>query len=103
MIDKPTHYINESSSYIDLIFCSNVNLTKNCGVEKSLYKTCHRNIICKTLNFNISLPPPYFRETWIIKMQILNVSKNRYITLIGLELFKIEIATKNAKLYQKHC
>ena len=28
MIDKPTHYINESSSCIDLIFSSNVNLTK---------------------------------------------------------------------------
>ena len=34
MIDKPTHYINESSSCIDLIFSSNVNLTKTCGVEQ---------------------------------------------------------------------
>ena len=39
MIDKPTHYINESSSCIDLIFSSNANLPKNCGVEQSLYKT----------------------------------------------------------------
>ena len=39
MIDKPTHYINESSSScIDLIFSSNVNLTKNCGVGQSLYE-----------------------------------------------------------------
>ena len=28
MIDKPTHYINESSSCIDLIFSTNVNITK---------------------------------------------------------------------------
>ena len=33
MIDKPTHHINDSSSSIDLIFSSNVNLSKNCGVE----------------------------------------------------------------------
>ena len=39
----------------------------------------------------------------IIKMQILDVSKNRYIILIGLGYFKIEIATKNAKFYRKHC
>ena len=58
MIDKPTHYINESSSFIDLIFSSNVNLTKYCGVEQSLYETCHHNIIYGTLNFNIPLPPP---------------------------------------------
>ena len=32
MIDKPTHYINESPC-IDLIFSSNVNITKSCGVE----------------------------------------------------------------------
>ena len=37
MTDKPTHYINELSSCIDLIFVSNVNLTKNCGVEQSLH------------------------------------------------------------------
>ena len=38
MIDKPTHYINESSSCIDLIFSTNVNLTKNGGVGQSLYE-----------------------------------------------------------------
>ena len=60
MIDKLTHYINESSC-IDLIFSSNVNLTKNCGVKQSLYETYG------TLNFNIPLPPPYFREIWDYK------------------------------------
>ena len=40
MIDKPTLYINESSSNIDLILSSNGNLTKKCGVKK-----CHHNII----------------------------------------------------------
>ena len=67
MIDKPTHFINESSSYINLTFSSDVNLTKNCGVEQSLYKTCHHKIIYGTLNFNIPLHSPYFREIWDYK------------------------------------
>ena len=67
MIDKPTHYINESSSCINLIFYSNVNLSKNCSVEQSLYETCYHNIINRTLNFSIPLPPPYFKEIWDYK------------------------------------
>ena len=94
MIGKPTDYINESS----LIFSSNVNLTKNCGVEQSLYETCYHNIIYGTLNFNICLPLLILRKYGITNMQILNVSKNQYIILIGLGLSKIEIATKNAKI-----
>ena len=62
MIDKPTHYVNESSSCVDLIFCSNVNLRKNCDVEQSLYETRHHCIIYVTINFNILHSPPYFRE-----------------------------------------
>ena len=42
-------------------------------------------------------------ENRIIKMQMLDVFRNRYIVLIGLRLFKIEIATKIPKFYQKHC
>ena len=59
MIDKPTHYINKSSSSIDVIFSPNVNLTKNCGAEKSIYEKCHHNIIYGTLNFNLPLSPPF--------------------------------------------
>ena len=95
MIDKPTYFINESSSCIDLIFSSNVNLTENCGIEQSLYKSCHHSIIYGTLNFNIPLPLLILGKYGIIKMQIYDVSKDRYIILIGLGLFKIEIATKH--------
>ena len=58
MFDKPTRFINESSPCIDLIFSSNVNLPKKCGVEQSLYEKCHHSIIYGTLNFNIPLPLP---------------------------------------------
>ena len=67
MIDKLIDYINESSSCILLIFSSNTNITKNCGVKQSLYKTCHHNIIYGTLNLNILLRPPYFRKIWDYK------------------------------------
>ena len=85
-----------------LIFSSNVNLTKNCGVEQSLYKTYHYNIIYGTQNFNIPLPLLILGKYGIMKMQILDVSQNQYIILIGLGLFKIKIVTKNTKFYQKH-
>ena len=76
MINKPTHFIYESSSCIDLILSSNVNLTKNCGVEQPLYKACHHNIIYGTLNFNIRLPLLILGKYGIIKMQVLDASKN---------------------------
>ena len=95
MINKTTHYINESSLWIDVIFSSNVNLTKNFLVEQTLDETCHHNIIYRTLNFNIPLAAPYLREIWDYKnANIESIQKS-----IGLGLFKIEIATKNSKFY----
>ena len=85
-----------------LMFASNVNLTKNFGVEQSLYKTYHHNIIYGTQNLNIPLPLLILGKYGIMKMQILNVSQNQYIILTGLGLFKIKIVTKNTKFYQKH-
>ena len=69
MINKPTHFINESSSCIDLIFSSNTSFVKNCGSGSKLliYEKCHHNIIYRTLNFNISLPPLYYRDVWDYK------------------------------------
>ena len=43
-------------------FLYQCNLMKNHGVEQSLYETCHHNIVYGTLNFNIPLPPLYFRK-----------------------------------------
>ena len=50
-------YTNELPSCVDLFFSSDVNLTKNCGVDLSLYTTCHHNILYRTRNFDILLPP----------------------------------------------
>ena len=67
MINKPTHFINESSSCIDLIFSSYTSFVKNCGSELPIYEKCHHNIIYGTLNFNVLLPPPYYRDIWDYK------------------------------------
>ena len=67
MINKPTHFINESSSCIDLIFSSNTSFIKNCGSELSIHEKCHRHNIYETLNFDIPLPPPYYRDVWDYK------------------------------------
>ena len=36
-------------------------------VEQTIYNKCHHNIIYGSLNRNIPLPPPYYREVWDYK------------------------------------
>ena len=67
LIDKPTHIINDSRSCIDLIFCTNKNVITNSGVDVSIYKTCHHNIIFGKINISVPLPPVYIREVWDYK------------------------------------
>ena len=38
LINKPTHFINGTSSCIDLIFSSNVSFVRNYGIEQSIYE-----------------------------------------------------------------
>ena len=45
IIDKPTDVINNSMSCIDLIFCTNQNVISNYGIDVSMLKKCHHNII----------------------------------------------------------
>ena len=66
IINKPTHFTNVSSSCIDLIFAS-ITTYLNTGIEKSIYDKCHHNIIYGKLNFDIPLPPPYYRKLWDYK------------------------------------
>ena len=66
LIKKPTHFINGTSSYIDLIFSSNVSFIRNYGIKQSIYEKCH-HITYGTLDFNVPLPPTYYREIWDYK------------------------------------
>ena len=67
LIKKPRHFINRTSSCSDLIFSSNVNFIRNYGIERSIYEKCHHNITFDTLDFNVPLPPPCYREIWDYK------------------------------------
>ena len=64
LINEPTHFVNKTSSCIDLIFSSDLNIARNCRIEKTIYGKCHHDIIYGTLNFNVPRPPPYYREIW---------------------------------------
>ena len=63
-MNEPTHFDNKTSSCIDLTFSSDLNITRNCGIEKKSHEKCHCDIIYVTLDFNVPLPPPYYREIW---------------------------------------
>ena len=39
-----------------------MNITRNCGIEKTIHEKCHHDIIHSTLSFNVPLPLPYYRE-----------------------------------------
>ena len=56
MINQPTHILESSSSYIDLIFTSQRNLI--------LHPNSHHQIIFARFNLGILFPPPYFRDVW---------------------------------------
>ena len=67
LINKAIHFINGTSSCVDLIFSSNVSFVRNYGIEQSIYEKRHHNITYGTLDFNVPLPPPYYREIWDYK------------------------------------
>ena len=45
IIDKPNRVVNNCISCIDLMFCTNQNAICNYGVDFSVFKKCHHNII----------------------------------------------------------
>ena len=47
IIDKATHFTNNSSSCIDLILTSNPSILVDSGIKKSLSSSCHHDIIWK--------------------------------------------------------
>ena len=67
LINKLAHFNNGTFSCIDLFFSSKVSFIRNYGIKQSIYEKCHRNITYDTLDFNVPLPPPYYREIWDFK------------------------------------
>ena len=103
MIDKPTDSIDGSSSCVDLISSSNVNLAKNCGAEQSLYGTCHHNFIYGTPNFNILLHPPLFSKIWYYKNANIGCIQNLIYNFDRTRVFENRNCNENPMLCQKLC
>ena len=75
-IDQPNHVINNSMSCIDLIFCTNQNVISNYGVDVSMFKKCHHNIIHGKIDIHVRLPPVYVHEVWHYnKANVENIKK----------------------------
>ena len=64
IIDKPIYIVNNSMSFIDLLFCTNQNTIPNYGVNVSIFDKCHHNIIFGKVNIRVPLPPLYIHELW---------------------------------------
>ena len=55
---------NNSTSCIDLLFCTNLNTTSNYGIDVSIFDKCHQNIIFGKVNIRVPLPPVHIHEVW---------------------------------------
>ena len=96
IINKPTHTVNNSSACIDVIFCYNLNLLSNCGVDLSLFEKCHHNIIFGQINIRIPLPRALFVKCGIIVALMLKIYKKLFGILIGKRLLETFLLTEKS-------
>ena len=64
IINKPTRTVNNSFSCIDFIFCKDLNIISNFGVDLPIFAKCHQNTILEEINIRVPLPPSYIRDVW---------------------------------------
>ena len=81
LIKEPTHIIGNSSSCIDLLFCSQPNLVMESGVHPSLNTSCHHQIIYAKFKLKIYYPLPYEREIWHYEAANTNAIKKCYFRI----------------------
>ena len=62
VIDQPTHVINHSMSFNDLIFCTNQSVVSNHGLDVSIFDKCHHNIIYGKVDIRVLFPSSYVQE-----------------------------------------
>ena len=67
LISDPTQLLSNSSSYIDLTFTDQPNLTVTSGIHPSHQVKCHHQIIRCKFNLMIANPPPYEHLVWDYK------------------------------------
>ena len=81
LINQPTHVINYKLPCINLLFSTNSKLLCDVGVEQTIYDKCHHKVIYESLNLNIPLPQPDYREVCDYKNTCL-ISIQRAIPLV---------------------
>ena len=64
IINEPTQILPSSSSFTDLIFTNQLNMTINSGVHPSLHQNCHHQLMFAKVNMKISYPLPYKSLVW---------------------------------------
>ena len=60
VINKLTHFTNETSTF-------NLSFITNYGIEQSVLKKCYHIFTYGTLDFNLPLHPPCYRDIWDYK------------------------------------
>ena len=91
--------MNDKLSCIDLLFTMNSKLLYDAGVKQTTYNKCHHKIRYGSLNLNIPLPPPYYREVWDYKNT--NVVRIQHtISLVNWnDIFSNKTADKQVKSF----
>ena len=70
MINNSTYFVMKhpfTFIYLFIFILFSFTLTTNCGIEKSVNKKCHQNVIYGALKSNVLLHPTYYREVWDYK------------------------------------
>ena len=94
LIQEPTHILNSSSSCIDLIFTSQLNLVMESGIHSSFRSNCHHQIVFAKFNlsiFNFHLMKELFGT---MKQQILNLSSGSEPSLMSMLMKKFTFSPR---------
>ena len=102
VINKPTHFVNSSSSRIDLIFHNDLNLILNRGLDLSVFEKFHYNIIFGRMKICICLLRAMFVKCGIIAGLMLNIYRKFFVPLIGMWLLKIFLLIEKSIFSMKH-
>ena len=64
LIKTPTHLLQNSATFIDLVFTNQPHLVMESGVHSCLSSTCHHETVFAKLNLKVKYPPCYERVFW---------------------------------------
>ena len=101
LINEPTHLLQNSSSFIDLIFTSQPNIGVESGVHPSLHLNCHHQIILVIFNLKIYYPPLCLQDVWHYKETNADLIKQATNNFIWEKAFSNTNINEKASLFNK--